>query len=198
MEEQTTITPQEAQIKTVINKYMSCSWGQLLFRGLIALFLGIYAFARPGKMLLILVIVNAAFWIIDGIFMLFASASGNVKSSYRGLVLFQAIIGILAGIAVLTYPIPSTFFLVWMTVIIIAVITMISGIKEIILGLRTKNGWLIFGGIIYILFSIAVIHAPILAGGTLVRFIGIFVAIGGLALTIFSFKLRSVQKNISK
>ena len=194
MEEQTTITPQEAQIKTVINKYMSCSWGQLLFRSLIALFLGIYAFARPGKMLLILVIVNAAFWIIDGIFMLFASASGNVKSSYRGLVLFQAIIGILAGIAVLTYPIPSTFFLVWMTVIIIAVITMISGIKEIILGLRTKNGWLIFGGIIYILFSIAVIHAPILAGGTLVRFIGIFVAIGGLALTIFSFKLRTVQK----
>ena len=198
MDEQTIITPQEAQIKTVINKYMSCSWGQLLFRGLIALFLGIYAFASPGKMLLILVIVNAAFWIIDGIFMLFASASKNVNSSHRWLVLLQAVIGIIAGIVVFSYPVFSTFFLVWMTVIIIAVITMISGIKEIILGSRTKNGWLIFGGIIYVLFSLVILHAPILAGGTLVRFIGIFVAIGGLALTVFSFKLRSAQKNISK
>jgi uncharacterized membrane protein HdeD (DUF308 family) len=172
---------------------MSCSWGQLLFRGLLALFFGIYAFMRPGKMLLILVIVNAAFWIVDGIFMLFASASGSVKS-YRGLVLFQAIIGILAGIAVFTYPVFSTLFLVWMTVLIIAVITMISGIKEIVLGAKTKNGWLIFGGIIYVLFALVVIHAPILAGGTLVSFIGIFVAIGGVALTIFSLKLRSAQK----
>ena len=194
MDEKTTITPQEAQIKVAINKYMSCSWGQLLFRGLIALFLGIYAFIYPGKTLLILVIVNAAFWIIDGIFMLLASGSGNVKGSYRGLVLFQAIIGILAGIAVFSYPIFSTLFLVWITVLIIAVITMISGIKEIVLGSKTKNGWLVFGGIIYVLFSIAVIHAPILAGGTLVSFIGIFVAIGGLALTIFAFKLRSAQK----
>ena len=195
MEEQTTLTPEETQIKVVVNKCMSCSWGQLLFRGLLAIFFGIYAFMRPGKMLLILVIVNAAFWIVDGIFMLFASASGNVKS-YRGLVLFQAIIGILAGIAVFSYPIFSTLFLVWMTVLIIAVITMISGIKEIVLGAKTKNGWLIFGGIIYVLFSIVVIHAPILVGGTLVSFIGIFVAIGGLALTIFSLKLRSAQKNI--
>ena len=197
MEDQTTITPQEAQIKAVINKYMSCSWGQLLFRGLLALFLGLYAFMRPDKMLLILVIVNAAFWIIDGVFMLLTSASVGVRGSYRGLVLFQAIIGIIAGIVVFTYPVFSTFFLVWMTVIIIAVITMISGIKEIILGSRTKNGWLIIGGIIYVLFSLVILHAPIIAGGTLVEFIGIFVAIGGFALTIFSFKLRSAQKKNS-
>jgi len=31
MEEQTSITPEEAQIKKVINKYIACSWGQLLF-----------------------------------------------------------------------------------------------------------------------------------------------------------------------
>jgi len=129
--------------------------------------------------------------------MLLSSASGGVRGSYRGLVLFQAIIGIIAGIVVFTYPVFSTFFLVWMTVIIIAVITMISGIKEIILGSRTKNGWLIIGGIIYVLFSLVILHAPVLAGGTLVRFIGIFVAIVGLALTIFSFKLRSAQKKNS-
>ena len=133
MEEQTTITPEEAQIKAVINKYIACSWGQLLFRGLLAIFFGIYAFVNPLNMVLILVIVNAAFWIVDGIFILFASSSGNVKGSYRGLVLFQSIIGILAGIAVFSYPALCTGFLLWMTVIIIAVITMISGIKEIIL-----------------------------------------------------------------
>jgi len=193
MEEQTTLTPEETQIKVVINKCMSYSWGQLLFRGLPAIFFGIYAFMRPLQMIFILVIVNAAFWIVDGIFMLFAS--GSVKS-YRGLVLFQAIIGILAGIAVFSYPDLCTGLLVWMTVLIIAVITMISGVKEIVLGAKTKNGWLIFGGVIYVLFSIVVVHAPILAGGTLVRFIGIFVAIGGAALTIFSLKLRSAQKKL--
>ena len=146
-------------------------------------------------MLVILVIVNAAFWIVDGIFMLFASLSGNVKTSYRWLVLFQAVIGIIAGIAVFTYPIFSTLFLVWMTVLVIAIITMISGIKEIILGSKTKNGWLVFGGIIYVIFALVVIHAPILAAGPIVKIIGIFVAIGGIALTVFSLKLRSIQKN---
>lgn len=198
MDDQTIITPEETQIKTVISKTMSLSWGQLLFRGLLALFFGIYAFMRPGRMLVILVIVNAAFWIVDGIFMLFVSASKNVKISYRWLVLLQAVIGILAGIAVFTYPIFSTLFLVWITVLIIAVITMISGVKEIILGAKHKNGWLIFGGIIYVLFSLVVIHAPVLAGGALVSFIGIFIAVGGLMLTIFSLKLRSAQKKVKE
>jgi len=72
-----------------------------------------------------------------------------------------------------------------------------GNIKEIVLGAKTKNGWLVFGGIIYVLFALVVIHAPILAGGTLVRFIGIFVAVGGVALTIFSLKLRSAQKKLN-
>ena len=196
MEDKITITSEESQIKTVIDKYISCSWGQLLLRGLLALFFGIYAFTRPGKALLILVIVNAAFWIVDGLFMFFASITGNVKSSYRGWVLFQAIIGIIAGIAVFTYPILSTIFLVWMTVLIIAILTMISGIKEIILGAKNKNGWLIFGGIIYVIFALIVIHAPLLAAGSITRIIGIFVAIGGLTLVIFSFRLRAKQNRV--
>ena len=195
MQDNTTITTEESQIKAVIDKYISCSWWQLLLRGLLALFFGLYAIFRPGQMLFILVILNAAFWLVDGIFMFFASLAGTVAGVNRLWLAVRALIGIIAGIAVFTHPVISTLFLVWLTVLILAVLAMFSGVQEIILGAKRKNGWLIFGGIIYVIFSLIILHAPIMAAGPITRIIGIFVAIGGLSLSIFSLRLRTATKS---
>ncbi len=187
-------TSTNSQIKAVVEKYTSCSWGQLLLRGLLALFFGLYAFFRPGQMLLILVILNAAFWLVDGVFMLFASLAGTVKGANRLWLAVRAVIGILAGIVVFTYPVMSTVFLVWLMVLILAFLAMFAGIQEIILGAKGKNGWLIFGGIIYVVFSLIILHAPIMAAGPITRIIGILVAIGGLSLSILSLRMRAAGK----
>jgi len=107
----------------------------------------------------------------------------------------RAVIGILAGIVVFTYPVMSTVFLVWLMVLILAFLAMFAGIQEIILGAKGKNGWLIFGGIIYVVFSLIILHAPIMAAGPITRIIGILVAIGGLSLSILSLRMRAAGKS---
>ena len=195
--QETQETQEEPTVQTKIrieNYFASYTWGQILLRGILAILLGISALLWPGRLLLALVIVTAAFWLVDGITLLIASFSGEVHGSVKAWFIIRAIIGILAGIAVFFNPVLSTIFIVWFMVIMLAVMTMISGVHEIIMGIKFKNGWLIFGGIIYALFSVTLIFAPLLAAGALVRVIGIFIAIGGIALSVFALKLRSASR----
>lgn len=185
--------PAETQI-IITNHFASYTWGQLLLRGLLAVFMGISAFIWPGRVILAIVIVTAAFWLIDGITLLIASLSGTVHGGVKTWFIIRAIIGILAGIAVFINPIMSTIFIVWFMVIMLAVMTMISGVHEIIFGVKTKNGWLIFGGVLYVIFSLILISAPLLAAKPIVKVIGIFVAIGGIALSVFALKLKSASE----
>jgi uncharacterized membrane protein HdeD (DUF308 family) len=95
--------------------------------------MGVSAFLYPKSMILAIVIVTAAFWLVDGITLLVASLSGAVHGGVKTWFIIRAVIGILAGIAVFINPIMSTIFIVWFMVIMLAVMTMISGIHEIIL-----------------------------------------------------------------
>ena len=174
--------PTETQI-IITNHFASYTWSQILLRGLLAIFMGVSAFLYPKSMILAIVIVTAAFWLVDGITLLVASLSGEVHGGVKTWFIIRAIIGILAGIAVFINPIMSTIFIVWFMVIMLAVMTMISGIHEII-----------FGGALYVLFSLVLISSPLLAAKPIVRVIGIFVALGGVALTAFALKLRAAAK----
>jgi len=171
-------------------------WWIVLIRGILALVLGLYAIFSPGKMLVAFVLVTGAFWLLDGIILLFASISGQVVKTNPWWAGLRAVIGILAGIAVFSQPVLSTVFIVWLIVIILGIVTIISGVEEFIRGIKSSKGWLVAGGIFYVLFGIIVIHTPLLAAAVLARFIGIIAAISGLALILFSFLLLSAGKEI--
>ncbi len=169
-------------------------WWIVLIRGILALILGLYAIFSPGQMLVAFVLVTGAFWLMDGIILLFASFSGKATNTNPWWAGLRAVIGILAGIAVFSQPVLSTVFIVWLIVIILGIVTIVSGVQEFINGMKLKKGWLVAGGIFYVLFGIIVLHTPLMAAAVMARFVGIIAAISGIALILFSFLLKKTVK----
>jgi len=181
--------------KNIVTSF-SKVWWIVLIRGLFALILGLYAIFSPGQMLVAFVLVTGAFWLMDGVLLLFAVSGYATKTNpwWAGL---RAVIGILAGIAVFSQPVLSTVFIVWLIVIILGIVTIVSGMQEFINGIKLKKGWLVAGGIFYVLFGIILLHTPLMAAEVLARFIGIIAAISGVALILFSFLLKKTVKDVA-
>ncbi len=171
-------------------------WWIVLIRGFLALILGLYAIFSPEQMLVAFVLITGAFWLMDGVILLFASVSGhatNTNSWWAGL---RAVIGILAGFAIFYQPVLSTVFIVWLIVIILGIVTIVSGVQEFINGIKLKKGWMVAGGIFYVLFGIIVLHTPLMAADVMARFIGIIATISGVTLILFSFLLKKTVKAV--
>ena len=187
---------QEIKLDKKIVASFSKVWWIVLIRGTLALILGLYAIFSPGQMLIAFVLVTGAFWLMDGMILLFASLSGQATNTNPWWAGLRAVIGILAGIAVFSQPVLSTVFIVWLIVIILGIVTIVSGVQEFINGIKFKKGWLVAGGIFYILFGIIVLHTPLMAAAVMARVVGIIAAVSGIALILFSFLLKKAVKEV--
>src|ERR1700675_1583489 len=78
------------------------NWGMFVLRGILALALGVLAFAAPAPTLAALILVFAAYAIVDGIF---AIAFGAVTpGGTRWLLVIAGILGIAIGVYTLVSP----------------------------------------------------------------------------------------------
>ena len=114
---------QEIKLDKNVASSFSKVWWIVLIRGILALILGLYAIFSPGQMLVAFVLVTGAFWLMDGVILLFASVSGHATNTNPWWAGLRAVIGILAGIAVFSQPVLSTVFIVWLIVIILGIVT---------------------------------------------------------------------------
>ena len=187
---------QEIKLDKKIVASFSKVWWIVLIRGILALILGLYAIFSPGQMLIAFVLVTGAFWLMDGMILLFVSISGQATNTNPWWAVLRAVIGILAGITVFSQPVLSTVFIVWLIVIILGIVTIVSGVQEFINGIKLKKGWLVAGGIFYILFGIIVLHTPLMAAAVMARVVGIIAAVSGIALILFSFLLKKAVKEV--
>jgi uncharacterized membrane protein HdeD (DUF308 family) len=107
-----------------------------------------------------------------------------------GWKLVGGIIGILAGISVLSYPLWSTVMVPTVFVIVIGVQGLIMGVVTLIMAFK-GGGW---GpgilGALSIIFGFILLANP-LAGAVVLPFVaGIYGLIGGIATIVIAFKLK--------
>jgi len=185
-------------VRSLLRKFTTLAWWIVLLRGVIALLLGTYAMWRPAATLVALVTVMAVFWLVDGVFLLVAALSGRTANKKWWVVLLRAIIGILAGLAVLGRPLVATLFVEWVLVYVLAFLCLFSGTLEIITAIRLRkeidHEWsFIIGGVLYIAFGLLLLHAPLLSAFVLTQFVGFLAGVLGLLLILFSFRLRETS-----
>lgn len=162
-------------------------WWVVLLQGIFAAIIGLLLLISPGATLLVLVQLLGFYWLIAGIF---GIVSIFIDSSLWGWKLFAGILGILAGFAIIQYPL-------WSTLLVPATLVIFLGIEGIIIGVLNViqafqgGGWGIgILGALSVLFGLVLIANPLLAGATLALLLGIFGIIGGVAAIIYSFQLR--------
>src|SRR5215467_859040 len=79
-------------------------WWALVFPGFAAIIFGLFAFFSPGITIGALIILFAAYALVDGVFSIAAAINRTDSSGHWGAMLLKGILGILASIAAMTLP----------------------------------------------------------------------------------------------
>lgn len=171
------------------------SWWAVALRGVMAILFGVFAFFWPGVTMLSLVIVFAAYCLVDGGFGVIMAIKAFRRGDQWGLLLLNGLLGLI--IAGLTFYWPGITVLAF--VLLIAAWAFLSGGLMLYVATRVKRSqgrwWLVFGGVVSIAYGAALVIAPLVGALVLTWWIGAHALILGGTLIVIASKLRSHGAN---
>lgn len=168
------------------------NWWAFALRGVLGILFGLIAFALPGVTMLSLVIVFAAYAIIDGVFAIIAAVRAAEAHQRWTLFLLEGVIGIGAG--VLAFMWPALTVVVFVTLVAFwALLTgglMLAGAFR----LHPDHGrwWFVLGGVASIVYGALLLVAPLIGALVLTWWIGAYALVFGVFMLIAAFRLRSL------
>jgi uncharacterized membrane protein HdeD (DUF308 family) len=168
-------------------------WWALALRGLAAVVFGILAYAWPGLTLAVLVLLFGAYALADGVLAIISAIRSN--GDHLWALLLEGIAGILAGVAVLSWPGLSAVLLLYL----IASWAIITGVLEIWSAVRLRkvieNEWAwIIGGLASVIFGAIMLASPGAGALALVWIIGIYAIVAGVMLLVLSWRVRDLEQ----
>jgi uncharacterized membrane protein HdeD (DUF308 family) len=174
------------------------NWWLFLLRGILGIIFGLIALIFPGPTMLSLVLLFSAYMLVDGIFAIVSAVRAIRRREDRwGLLIVEGLLNIAVGILAFLWP----GITVIAFVILVAAWAIVSGGLMTAAGFRLNvdhgRWWLILGGLLSIAFGVLLIIAPLIGAVVLTWWIGAYAIAFGVALIIFSFKLRSRQHELT-
>lgn len=181
----------EKQLATVLSR----NWWVLLLRGLIAVAFGLLGWFRPGITLAVLVLLFGAYALADGILGIWTAIRGRKEHEDWGVLLLWGLVGIAAGILTLVAPGVTALVLLFY----IAAWAIATGVLEIVAAIRLRKEiegewWLIFGGLVSVIFGVLLMAQPGAGALTLLWLIATYAVIFGVLLVILALKVRTFGK----
>jgi uncharacterized membrane protein HdeD (DUF308 family) len=174
-----------------MNDVLANNWWVVALRGVFAILFGIIAFAMPGVTMLSLVIVFAAYSLVDGVAGIVMAVRGAHRGERWGWLLANGILGIIAGAIALVWP--GVTILAY--VLLVAAWALISGAFMVIAAFQLKidHGriWLGLAGVASLIFGVLLIIAPLIGAVVLTLWAGAHALVLGVILLVLSWKLRS-------
>jgi uncharacterized membrane protein HdeD (DUF308 family) len=168
------------------------NWWALLIRGIAAVIFGVLAFIWPGATIVAIGILFGAYAFVDGIFAIVAAVRAAEAHERWWPFVIEGIVGLLiAGITF--YDVAITIFALFFT---IAAWAFITGIMEIVAAIQLRKlvpneFWLIFGGIVSILFGVLLVWRPLAGALAVIYLIGAYAVVFGITMIGLSLRLRS-------
>lgn len=167
------------------------NWWLVALRGLVAILFGAIAFIAPGAFVLSLVLFFAAYMLTDGIFAILGAIRAAQHHERWGFLLLEGIVDIVVAVAAVLVPGAA----VWAFVLLVAAWAFVTGGLMIAAAFRLHlhygRWWLILGGLVSILFGIALAIEPGMSALVLTWWIGSYSFAFGVLLLILAFRLRS-------
>ncbi len=169
-------------------------WYLLLILGIILIVVGIWVFSTPVLSYATLSILFAVSFFVTGILEIVYAVSNRKEVNNWGWSLVGGIIDLLIGILLMALPLTSMLFLAFYVGFGILFRSVMAIGKAIDLKNQRIGDWgyLLFIGILGLLFSFVLIWNPLFAGFTIVFYTGIAFIIVGIFEIYFSFRLRKI------
>jgi uncharacterized membrane protein HdeD (DUF308 family) len=174
------------------------NWWAIALRGVFAILFALIAFFWPGATILSFVLFFSAYMLVDGIFAIVAAVRAASNRQRWGLLVLEGIVDILAGIVAFVWPgLTVVFFITLM-----AVWSLITGVLMIVAAFKLDpafgRGWLIFSGIVSVLFGVALLIAPLVGAVVLTWWLGAYALVFGITLLVLAFKLRGRRDDLTR
>jgi uncharacterized membrane protein HdeD (DUF308 family) len=185
--------PEIGQPSDQMSAVLARNWWAVAIRGVLGIVFGLFALFMTGATMLSLVLVFAAYMLVDGIFAIVAAIRAAGAGGRWGLLVLEGVADIAAGVIAIIWP--GITLLVF--VILVAAWAIVSGglMWAAAYNLRTDHGrwWLVIGGIVSVLYGALLVVAPLIGAVVLTWWIGAYALVFGVALLVLAFRLRSRQ-----
>lgn len=182
----------------LIGAILAQNWWVIALRGALGVLFGLLTFAFPGITLLSLVLVFAAYMLLDGVFSLIGAVRALRRHNKWGILLVQGVASLIAAVIAVFWPIATVLAFVMLS----AAWALISGSVMLATAARVEKGqgrwWLVLGGIASVLYAIAMIIAPLIGALVLTWWVGAYALVFGVALIVLAFKLRVRNPDVAR
>ena len=170
------------------------NWWLFTLRGVLGIIFGCLALIFPGPTILSLVLLFSAYMLVDGIFGIISAVRVIRRKEGRwGLLIFEGLLDIATGVVAFLWPGLTVVAFVWL----IAAWAIVSGGLMTAAGFRLNmdhgRWWLVLGGLLSLAYGVLLIITPLIGAVVLTWWLGAYALVFGVALVIFSLKLRSRQ-----
>jgi uncharacterized membrane protein HdeD (DUF308 family) len=168
------------------------NWWLFTLRGIFGIIFGCLALIFPGPTMLSLVILFSAYMLVDGVFGIVSAVRAIRRKEDRwGLLIVEGLLDIATGVVAFLWPGLTVIAFVWL----IAAWAIVTGGLMTAVGFRLNidhgRWWMVLGGLLSLAFGVLLIVTPLIGAVVLTWWIGAYAVAFGIALVIFSFKLRS-------
>lgn len=179
-----------------MNNNITLNWSQFLISGLISLVYGLLALLLPGDLLKTVITVTGAVLIAAGIICGLVSLNRKRNMLPWGMLLFEAIIMVLLGVAAIIW----SYETVRLLIILIGVWVASIGLMQLIslIGLKgLANRWFfVICGFLALAFGILMIVNPFESAEFFVKLTGVIALVVGILTLMFAFSVRRLQRKI--
>lgn len=162
-------------------------WWVVLIEGIAAIIIGILLLVNPKVTTVVLIQFLGIYWFIIGIIDIVRIF---MDSSMWGWKLFSGLIGILAGIAIIQYPLWATILVPTTMVWVFGFFGIIIGVIGLIQAFQGAGWGAGILGVLSVLFGLLLITNAFVAALTLPFIFGILGLVGGVAALVVAFQMR--------
>jgi uncharacterized membrane protein HdeD (DUF308 family) len=177
------------------NDAMSASltrnWWAIALRGVFAIAFGIIALLLPNATMLALVLLFAAYMLVDGVLAITAAVRAARRQDRWGWLVFEGVVDLIAGAIAVVWPLVTVIAFVFL----LGAWAIITGTLLFVAGFRlnvTHGRWLMtLGGAISVVWGVLLIFRPLIGALVLTWWIAAYMLLFGGALLFLAFRLRS-------
>lgn len=166
------------------------NWWALAIRGVAAILFGIVAILMPGMTLWALVLLFAAYMLVDGIFAIIAGMRAAEHHERWWPLVLEGVLDLAAGIVAVAWPLLTLLVFIY----IAAFWAIVTGSALLVAGFRLHHvhgEWLLLlGGLLSLLWGILVAFWPILGLIAWAWWMGFYALLFGGTMIALAFRLR--------
>lgn len=162
-------------------------WWSVLLEGIIAIVVGVFLLYEPIATTTLLIQLLAIFWLVGGILSVIGALIFTKDGKWK---LLSGILGIIAGVVILMYPIISPYIVLRLLVIFVGALAIVNG--AVVIASTLKGGGWGMGvlGILSILLGLLLLTNTLAGILVLPWMFGLILVIGGIGAVIWGIKIR--------